>query len=274
MKPSISFIGAGNVTFRFSHALHEKGYTIDKIFNRSQENAKKVIRMLSANGSDAAVAASLDELFDSSIIIIAVTDKQLPEVVSNLLPIAIDRTESGKKNPIFLHTCGAEDIAVFNSLVLTGCKCGVLYPLMTLNRNKNVEFKDVPLLLEVTESSIEPVLEAIATDLGSEHYFYSSKDRLKMHVSAVFTCNFVNYMLTLAFEIVGRDQPLLLPGTVESVRNSFLHSPQAALTGPAKRGDLETIEKHLNLLKEMGMEEQAQLYSLISENIMKRQKDK
>ncbi|MBQ5882639.1 MAG: DUF2520 domain-containing protein, partial [Bacteroidales bacterium] len=151
-----------------------------------------------------------------------------------------------------------------------GVRCGVLYPLITLNSNKNIEFKDVPLLLESMDGEIDDVLDEIATNLNSEHYFYSSKDRLKMHVAAVFTCNFVNHILSMGFSVIGRDTPLLLPLTLESVRNCFLHSPDSVLTGPARRGDMVTIEKHLGLLEELGMGEQKEIYSMFTDMIMKK----
>lgn len=271
-----SFIGAGNVTYRLSMALMERGYAIDALFNRSPEKADKIALMLNRNGSKAFRADTVAEVLHSDVVIVAVTDTavgsvvmQLEEAVSRLVSEGVDPCDL----PVVLHTSGAVDISVFDPLTAIGCRCGVLYPVMTLRKNKNVEFRDVPMLLESTDPSVDELLEGIASALGSEHCFYSSRERLKMHVAAVFTCNFVNYILSLAFPIIGRDHPLLLPSTIESVRNCYLHNPQAALTGPAKRGDMETIQKHLDLLEELGLEDQLEVYELFTKRIMERNKN-
>ena len=251
---SISFIGAGNVAMRFSLALAEAGYKIGTIYGRSEKNVSKVVKTLERNGFNAKPSFSISDVFSSSVVIIAVSDNAIPQVVSELVKTveALDMEYS----PIFLHTSGATDINVFDPLKELGVRCGVLYPLMTL--------------LESMDGEIDDVLDEIATNLNSEHYFYSSKDRLKMHVAAVFTCNFVNHILSMGFSVIGRDTPLLLPLTLESVRNCFLHSPDAVLTGPARRGDMVTIEKHLGLLEELGMGEQKEIYSMFTDMIMKK----
>ena len=91
-----------------------------------------------------------------------------------------------------------------------------------------------------------------------------------MHVAAVFTTNFVNYLLGLAFPIVQHDHPLLIPSTIEAVRNAFLHTPASTLTGPARRGDMETIHKHLEVLQKMGLTEQEEIYRLLTDKILKK----
>ena len=195
MRPDIAFAGAGNVAFRFSLALQEKGYDISFVYSRTERSRDKLVRALRANGSDTQAAADYRDLASADLIFIAVSDD------------AIEQLAGMEKLPAVVHTSGATDISILKPLEDIGCRCGVVYPLMTLNRNKNVEFKDVPLLLESTSQELRPVLDSIASDLGGEHYFYSSADRLKMHVAAVFTTNFVNYLLGLAFPIVQHDHP-------------------------------------------------------------------
>ena len=233
MKPDIAFVGAGNVAFRFSLALQEKGYNISTVYSRTEKSRDRLVRALRASDNAAEKAVS----------------RRLPAVV---------------------HTSGATPLQVLQPLADLGCACGVMYPLMTLSRNKNIEFRDVPLLLEASTDGLGTLLDSMAEDLGGEHYFYSSEDRLKMHVAAVFTTNFVNYLLGLAFPIVQHDHPLLIPSTIEAVRNAFLHTPASTLTGPARRGDMETIRKHIGLLHDMELKEQEEIYRLFTDKILKK----
>lgn len=262
----ISFIGAGNVAIRMSLAMQEKGFDIGGIYSRNPEHRDRLVRALVKNGAETLPADAPEDLFGADVVILAVSDDAIPETVASLAEVA-ERT-AGK--PVFVHTSGATSIDVFAPLHEKGFRCGVLYPLMTLNKAKNVDFKDVPLLIEASDSETGALLDGIASDLGSEHYFYSSEERLKMHVAAVFTCNFVNYILGLAFPIVQRDHPLLIPSTIEAVRNAFLKTPAETLTGPARRNDMETVRKHLELLEKLGMDEQVEFYKLFTKKILEK----
>ena len=277
MKPDIAFVGAGNVAFRFSMALQEKGYNISTVYSRTEKSRDRLVRALRANGSDTKAAGRLQDLQEASLVVIAVTDDAIPQLVEEMAA-AFSWTDSdnaaekavSRRLPAVVHTSGATPLQVLQPLADLGCACGVMYPLMTLSRNKNIEFRDVPLLLEASTDGLGTLLDSMAEDLGGEHYFYSSEDRLKMHVAAVFTTNFVNYLLGLAFPIVQHDHPLLIPSTIEAVRNAFLHTPASTLTGPARRGDMETIRKHIGLLHDMGLKEQEEIYRLFTDKILKK----
>lgn len=266
MRPDIAFVGAGNVAFRFSLALQEKGYNISYVYSRTERSRDKLVRALQANGAGTQATGNYRTLARAAVVFIAVSDDAIESVVSGMR----EELAGMDSLPAVVHTSGATDISVLRPLEEAGCRCGVIYPLMTLNRNKNVDFKDVPLLLESTSRELMPILDSIASDLGGEHYFYSSEDRLKMHLAAVFTTNFVNYILGLAFPIVQHDHPLLIPGTIEAVRNAFLHTPASTLTGPARRGDMMTVRKHLDLLQSMGMTEQEEIYRLFTDRILEK----
>ena len=261
MKPDTAFIGAGNVAFRFALAMQEKGYNISAVYSRTAKSRDRLAKALRANGSETQAVESIRDLRTASLVIVAVTDDTIPQVVREIA----DAFDPFRDNPLpaVVHTSGATPLSVLQPLGELGCPCGVIYPLMTLNRNKNVEFRDVPLLLEATTEELRTVIDGIAED-------FSSEERLRMHVAAVFTTNFVNYLLGLAFPIVQHDHPLLIPSTIEAVRNAFLHTPASTLTGPARRGDMETIHKHIEVLQKMGLTEQEEIYRLLTDRILKK----
>lgn len=293
---TISFIGAGNVAFRMAIALQEKGYTIPTVWNRSQEKAVKLTRALNSNlsaytaynaaqagtytpvptGTPSVSAASFEELLESDMVIIAVSDDAISSVAESLSLTIKKVIASGNIGslPICVHTSGATPLDVLSPLKELGCQCGVLYPMMTLSRSKNINFRDVPFLIEGNDERTLKALKGVCDTLGSEYYICDSTKRLRMHAAAVFSCNFTNYLLSLAFEVAGDAHNLLLPTTLEMIRKSFLQSPKMALTGPAKRGDMKTIAKHLELLDSLGMKEHAEIYRTITDNIITRTKQK
>lgn len=190
---SISFIGAGNMAFRLSLALLEAGHTIDFIYDRTPKNGQKLVKALSANGSSTRYTDSLIDILPSEVIIIAVSDDAISQVVeelANAFPLA-DKLYS----PTVLHTSGATSISELSPLSIEWCEYGVLYPLMTLSKGKNIDFSEVPFLLESNAPKAEKILTDLAVSLKAEYLFCDSEKRLRMHCAAVFSCNFVNLSL-------------------------------------------------------------------------------
>jgi len=78
--------------------------------------------------------------------------------------------------------------------------------------------------------------------------------------------NFVNYITGLAFDLSKPNHMFLMPLAIETIRKAFLYEhPSLVQTGPAIRGDDETIEKHLSLLIDNSPHKE--VYKLITEYI-------
>ena len=267
---TISIIGAGNMAFRLSLALINAGHTIDWILNRTPAHGEQLVKALKSHGSSAKFTTSIDDILHSQVIIIALSDDIISETAIRLNE-ALTASMSPSK-PFVFHTSGATEIAELAPLALSGIHYGVLYPIMTLSKAKEINFCEVPFLLESADSQAKEVLVEIVSSLKCEYIFCDSTKRLRMHCAAVFSCNFTNYILSLAFEIAGDIPTFLIPATIEMVRKSFLINPDKVQTGPAIRGDVKTMEKHLKLLKEMNLPEEEEIYKIISKNIPNRKK--
>ncbi|MDC1460020.1 DUF2520 domain-containing protein, partial [Flavobacteriaceae bacterium] len=146
---------------------------------------------------------------------------------------------------------------------------GVLYPLQTFSINKSVNFNDIPIIVEGNSKESLNKIKNLGLMISGNVLQASSKQRLAIHVSAVFTNNFTNYMRIVADEILKSneiDTDILNPLTLETSNKLKYLSSKDAQTGPALRNDLKTIKKHLNLLKGTGHEE---IYKTISLKITK-----
>ncbi len=96
-----------------------------------------------------------------------------------------------------------------------------------------------------------------------------SEERKALHVAAVFASNFTNHMLTLSKKVLeqnGLDFDLLKPLILETIQKSLSLGPENAQTGPAKRGDLEILDKHIEFLQED--ESLTEIYKLVSQDIL------
>lgn len=269
----ISIAGAGNMAFRLGIALRDAGHTISRIWCRRREAGDKLVSILNSEGGEAAYTDNLADLLDAEIIVLAVSDNAINEMATKLAAEAANSTLSG--TPVVLHTSGATSIDALEPLISRGISCGVLWPMMTLSKNKNLDFKEAPLLIEHQDEKTGAILKEIAFSLRCEHFSCDSAKRLQMHCAAVFASNFVNYALSLAFELAGDKAPYLIPTAIEAVRKCCIFHPDQVQTGPALRGDHKTLEKHLEMLQNLDMKEHEEIYRVISKNIPNRvKKDK
>lgn len=114
----------------------------------------------------------------------------------------------------------------------------------------------------------------MAKALSRKVFKVSSMQRQALHVAAVFASNFTNHMITLSGDIM-RDHKLdfewLKPLLAETINKSLTLGPEAAQTGPARRGDLEILDRHLEFLQKD--EAVAEIYRMISQNILDRYGD-
>lgn len=266
----ISIIGAGNMAFRLGIALRDAGHNITRIWSRRQEPGEKLAHILSSEGGETFYTDNLTELLDSEIVILAISDNAIKEMATTLANIIND--SACTTTPLLFHTSGATDIGALEPLSAAGATCGVLWPMMTLSKNKNIQFKEAPLLIECPDPKGRDMMEELAFSLRCEYFHCDSAKRLQMHCAAVFASNFTNYALSLAYELAGDKAPYLIPTAIEAVRKCCMFHPDQVQTGPALRGDTATMERHLDMLHKMGLAEHEEIYRMISKNIPQRVK--
>lgn len=255
--PFVTFIGSGNLAWHLAPALDNAGYTVAEVYSRTPRHAEALTGRL----YQAEVKASLDfSTSRSRVFIIAVTDDAIREIAQEIvLP----------EDAILAHTSGAQPLSTLGYAATP--HTGVFYPLQTFTKSKKVEFNDVPIFIESDTPEAERALLAMAKAVSSKVQRISSADRKALHVAAVFASNFTNHMLTLSKEIL-TDHNLkfewLKPLIAETINKSLTLDPERAQTGPAIRGDYETLDKHLEFLQYD--EQLAELYKAITQHILDR----
>ncbi len=253
---NIAVIGAGNVAWHLAPALENTGHKVVDIYSRNLKNALALQKRL----YNAEINDSLDfSGSEAEVIFLCVPDQAIAEIARDVaLP----------GGAIIVHTSGSQSASILGYSAEENY--GVFYPLQTFTRGKRVDFEDVPILIEADGKRTKRILKNLARSISRYVREVNFKDRLTVHVAAVFACNFTNYMLDIAEEILRDrkfDLELLRPLIAETINKSLDIGPVNAQTGPAARGDIETLERHLELLAYSGHEE---LYKLISEKILNR----
>lgn len=249
----IVLLGSGNVATHFGRALFDAGHRIVQVYSRDQIHAGALGHTLNAQAIDD--LADVDSTAD--IYVIAVKDDAIGQVAAQL-PSAL--------KGVVAHTAGSVDLAV---LAPHATKQGVIYPIQTFSRAKSVDFSVIPLALEASDEATYAQLAQLVGPLSTRIFPCDSRQRLALHVAAVFACNFSNHLYAIGADILREhalDFDLIRPLILETAQKVMVHLPGEAQTGPAMRNDVGTMQKHLKLLEE-GHPDLIALYRQMSERI-------
>lgn len=252
MAMKIVFVGAGNLATNLCKAVRAVGHDVQQVYSRTEEAAKAL--------ADKVGAAYTDDISkiadDADIYIVAVKDNAVADVSKKL------RQRVGEK--LVVHTAGSMSIDI-----IPGEHKGVLYPMQTFSKQKDVDFTTVPCFIESSDSEDLEMLKSLAESVSDTVYEMSSHDRMFLHLTAVFCCNFANRCYSIGAELLKAhgDIPfeVMLPLINETAKKLRVLSPHEAQTGPAVRWDTDVIEKHSNLLADTPMTQQ--IYDLMSRSI-------
>ncbi len=253
---NIAFAGSGNVAWHLSKALKLEGFHISGIWSRDITHASEL-----AESSNSVAFQNISALkTGADLIIIAVPDKAIDEVAAAI----------GNFNGIVVHTAGSVSVDVLKS---HSAHYGSFYPLQTFSKEIPVDFSDVPFFLEASNEDDLSAIRQVASKLSSKVYEADSAKRLLLHVSAVFAGNYSNLMYSISNEILktnGLPVEVLHPLMLETTRKAVHGDPLKVQTGPARRSDIPTIEKHIEALA--SFPEYAELYRLLAQLIIKQHK--
>lgn len=248
----IVFIGAGNLATRLSLAMQRVGMQIGQVYSHTEASARQLATRLGCPWTND--LSALQE--DGDLYVFSLKDTVLSDVISKVKP----------NNGMWVHTAGSMPMSVFEGYA----QCfGVLYPLQTFSKGRNVNFDVIPIFLEANTDKNADYLKNIASALSENVRFMSSEKRRSLHLAAVFACNFTNHIYTLSYKLLENESipaDVLLPLIDETVSKIHSMPPAAAQTGPAIRYDENVINKHLAMLDDPDMQA---IYRLLSQSIHK-----
>lgn len=218
---------------------------------RNEERGRAVAALGGTEWSDDFASLPAADLY-----LVAVSDRAVEELVASLpLP----------DGALVAHTAGSVGIEALPARL----DRAVLYPLQTFSCGRKVDLREVPLLVECAREESYPLLESIARSLSRRVVRADSAQRARLHLAAVFACNFVNHAYALGARLMrdaGLDPALLRPLVGETAAKALAAAdPAAVQTGPAVRGDTPTLRRHEELLA--GDETLKDIYRLMSQSI-------
>lgn len=250
-KINVTVIGCGNVGTHFCKSFLQDRVKIVQVINKTELWAKKVAQEVKADFSFE--FNSIPE--NTDYLVICVKDKDIENVVEKI-PVG---------NYTVIHTSGTVSIDVFKNKFKN---FGVVYPLQTFTKEKRLSLKTIPFFLESNSKDNFLNLKRFALAYSDNIWEANSDKRKNIHLAAVFSCNFVNHLMVLSKEILKTEEmplEILHPLIKETIEKALLFGPEKVQTGPAVRGDEQTIKLHLELLE--NKKEIQTLYKLLSQSI-------
>jgi len=244
---SIGFVGTGAVGTALAVALSRAGYNVAAVGSRRQESARALAAQF-AQGTVAVSPAQVAERCD--VVFITTPDVDISQVASQL---------PWRPGQGAVHCSGVHTLDVLTPAHAAGAATGSFHPLYTFPRREGGEqFNSLPQGVTFAiegEGWLRKLLEEMALTLGGRGVSIQPQDRLLYHASAVMACGYLVVQLKAAtdlWEVMGfpRQEALraLLPLARATLENVARLGLEESLTGPAARGDVATVQAHLDSL--------------------------
>lgn len=243
----IVVLGSGNVATHLFRAFSaSEGIRVKQVYNHSAKSLDYFKDLTE-------VTTEISEIAEAEIYLLALKDDVIPEIAEHLR----------HKNGLVVHTSGSVALDA-----LKGCdRRGVFYPLQTFSKDNEVNYSEIPFCLEANTPNDLQLLEDLAGKISGKAYEISSEQRKKLHLSAVFVCNFVNHLYAVGEQICQKSEipfEILKPLITETANKVQHASPAKVQTGPAIRNDRSTLNAHINLLDSS---ENRKIYELLTSAI-------
>jgi predicted short-subunit dehydrogenase-like oxidoreductase (DUF2520 family) len=245
---TLGILGGGRAAWAFGSTWRRLGWPIDGVWLRP-ESQSRLPELLGARRKN------LEEI-DAELLLIAVSDRAIGDVL--IRAKGEGRRAKGKHNaPIFFHASGSMPAPPGGFS---------LHPLKSLPPVGAAS--DLAGSLLVFEGAHRDVAERIAEASGARFAAITAGEKVRYHAGAVFGANYVAALLDIAEELVGIDgaRDDLANLAVSAVENWRSQTDGRRFTGPAARGDVEVINKHLAALADRP--ELAEIYRLLAARIL------
>lgn len=258
----IGFIGPGKVGANLGRYFTQKGITISGFYGQNINSTKEAINITKSKFYE-----NIKDIIKESDILFITTPDDIISIIDTQL------SKFNLNNKSICHTSGSLKSNVLYNSKNSGALIYSIHPMFAFS-NKNINLNE----LEKIYFSIEgdyfenSPIEKLIKKLGNKYFLRKEEDSATYHLANVFVSNLILSLLNIGisyFKKLGLSEndsleaiKPLVKGNIESIfEKGFVDS----LTGPVLRGDLTTIEKHLNALDK----DHKELYKILSLNLLK-----
>ena len=242
---TIGFIGAGKVGTALAVQLSSKGYPVIAVASRTMQSAQK----LAGSVPGCKAYENVQQIADNAgLIFITTPDDTIEPVAAKI---------KWNKGNLVVHCSGAGSLDILEVALKTGAQVGAIHPLQSF-ANVEQAIKNIPGSTFAIEGDgpIVDLLTEIAKALDGKAIVLGAGNKVLYHAAAVMACNYFVTLMKLSTDIwqgfgVDSNEAIqalspLVQGTINNLINVGLPN---SLTGPIARGDVGTIQKHIDAFK-------------------------
>jgi predicted short-subunit dehydrogenase-like oxidoreductase (DUF2520 family) len=244
----ITIIGAGNLGTSLALALHRAGYSVEWIVARARgaslARARKLAKQVGARAT-----AEFSSGIQSNLYWLCVPDRQISTVAASWA-----KRETWKGRVVF-HSSGALTSDELVALRNRGATVASVHPLMTFVPRSRPSLVRVPFSIEGDTAAVR-LAQRMVERMGGFSYSIRKSDKAAYHAWGTFASPLLTALLATTEQVAelagvpakvarGRMMPILL----QTLANYASYGAPAAFSGPIIRGDVETIKRHLRVLR-------------------------
>ncbi|MFP4082530.1 MAG: Rossmann-like and DUF2520 domain-containing protein [Candidatus Aminicenantes bacterium] len=247
----VSIIGAGRLGASLGYALSQKGYRIKALSCTSLSSARQSRKII---GEGKPLTDNLESARRGQIVIISVPDKTLEGVVGELALSDIQWS-----NKYVFHCSGLLGSDILESLKDKGAATASLHPAQSFARKEPDMklFEGIYFGLEGDQQALD-LGKKIVHRLGGHFIILPAQDKLLYHAACSLASNSMVVLLDMAVLLlekmnIEREEAskIILPLVQRTLHNVKSFNTGGALTGPVIRGDYETVNRHVESLREL-----------------------
>jgi len=244
----ITIIGVGKVGSALAIELSAKGFGILTLIDKNLSRLKKIKAKCKCQSTLESLNTEVIE--KSDVIIVCLKDDDLHKYITEIQKYSF-------KGKILLHTSGLLTSDLFKKLKVETKNIGSFHPAQTFPKisfNNNKLLSEIYFGIEGGKSALE-FIKLAAKKLNSDYILIPKNHKALYHLSCVVSSNFLiaNFYLLKLFSkplkiTENKFFEILKPLFSNTAKNIHTLGVSDSLTGPVSRGDIKTINSHLNLL--------------------------
>jgi len=152
-----------------------------------------------------------------------------------------------------VHLSGALGLDALRPLTSVGS----FHPLQSFPAPRDASaFRGITVAVDASTKTLERRLARLARQIGARPKHVSDPERVLYHAAAVFASNYSDVVFAEAVGMlkkIGWSEPeavaALMPLAEGALSNIRRLGPAGALTGPIRRGDIDTVRRHLEAVE-------------------------
>lgn len=248
----IGFIGPGKVGVNLGRYFIHQGIIVSGFFGKTFEHTQEACRMTNTK-----VYYSLEEIIqENDILWVTTPDDAIPT-------IDIELSKLDVKGKSICHASGALSSTALQRSKNAGAAVYSIHPIYAFS-HKTVDFNELHKVKFSLEGDLTREDDEVLQMMKKLENFYFTRNMetsATYHLANVFVSNLTLALLDIGvsyFQEMGLSQEeaifAVMPLVKGNIRNIEEKGFLSSLTGPVPRGDWNTVQRHLSVVKEKDKE--------------------